>query len=95
MEGPSKKWQQTRMATLERARRRHQAALQKTSTATFTVCAFYLASFLHLQIFDVDVTRLSWVGTIQISLLGAAIFLVPISIGAMLAAWAFSRLLDA
>lgn len=94
MEGPSKKWRQTRAATLERARRRHQAALQKTSTAKFTVCAFYLASFLHLQIFDVDVTRLSWVETIQISLLGAAIFLVPISFGAMLAAWAFSRLLD-
>ena len=94
MEGPSKKWLQTRMATLERARRRHQAALQKTSTATLAVCAFYLASFLHLQFFDVDVTGLSWVGTIQIALLGATIFLVPISLGAMLAAWAFSRLLD-
>ena len=94
MEGPSKKWQQTRMATLERARRRHQAALQKTSTATFAVCLFYLASFLYLRIFDVDVTRLSWPETIQISLLGVAIFLVPISLGAMLTAWVFSRLLD-
>ena len=67
----------------------------KDSNSDIHGLRFYLAGFLHLQIFDVDVTRLSWVGTIQISLLGATIFLVPISFGAMLAAWAFSRLLDA
>jgi hypothetical protein len=93
MNKPSRKWNNTRRAVLERVQRNAIEPLEPLFTIYAAVCIFYLVGFLRFQFF-VDITAFSWIDTVQLLSVAIAGVLVPILTGSVLTLHFASRRLD-
>lgn len=93
MNKPSRNWQSTRRAVLERIQRNAIEPLEPLFKIYAVVCIFYLVGFLRFQFF-VDITAFSWIDTVQLLTVAVAGVLVPILTGSVLTLHFASRRLD-